>query len=153
MNCDTDKGRFLHELRSTKTFHSLHWIVIKQLPTFSYTFVSHNNTASTGWIYHILCLNSNLLSSIEILYGESCHDHIPINCELKIYHSVEFTIDELTQTGDLKPGILWNQVTDEQFYLYRNNLKCISIYLWEDLLSCHSVECDSNFQYMRLDHL
>ena len=46
MNCDPDKGRFFHELRSMTTFHSLHWIDIEQLPSFSYTYVSHNSTAS-----------------------------------------------------------------------------------------------------------
>ena len=26
LNCDADKGRFFHELRSMTTFHSLHWM-------------------------------------------------------------------------------------------------------------------------------
>ena len=98
-------------------------------------------------------LNSNLVSYIEILYGESNQGHIPIYCELNINHTVEFTFDELTQTVNLKASFLWDQVTDEQFFLYRNSLEGISIDLWDDVLICHSVQCDSNLYNMQLENL
>ena len=93
------------------------------------------------------------MSNIEILYGESCQDHIPTYCELNINHPVELTFDELTHTGNLKADIIWDQVTDEQIYLYRNSLEDISIELWDDVLSCHSVQCDNNFHNMQLENL
>ena len=71
------------------------------------------------------------MSNLEILYGESCQDHITIYCELNINNPVEFTFDETTETGNLKAGIFWDQVTDEQIYLYRNILEKISIETWE----------------------
>ena len=80
------------------------------------------------------------MSNIEFLYGGSCQDHIPVYCELNINRLVEFTFDELTQTGNLKAGIIWDQVTDEQIYLYRSSLEHIPIDFWDDVLSCHSVE-------------
>ena len=153
MNCDPDKWRFFHELRSMTTFLWLHWIDIEQLPSFPYTYVTRNSTGSTNWIDQILCSNSNLVPNIEILYSESCQDHIPIYCELNINHPVEFTFDELTQTGNIKAGILWDQVTDEKMYLCCNSLECISIDLWNDVLSCHSVECESNSHNMQLENL
>ena len=78
MNCDPSKGRLFNELRSTAIFNFRHWIDIEQLPSFSYTYVSHKSTASTSWIDHILSSSSNLMPIIQILYGESCQDHIPI---------------------------------------------------------------------------
>ena len=66
-------------------------------------------------------------------------------------HPVEFTFDTLTQTGNLKAGILLDQVTDEPIYLYRNSLKDISIDLWDVDLSCHSIECDSKFRTKSLE--
>ena len=150
MNCEPGKRKKIHELRSMITFHSMHWVELEQYPSFSYTYVSHNSTASVSWIEHILCSTSNLVSNIEILYGESCQDHIPIYCELNINHPVEITLDELTQTGNLEAGMFWDQVTDEQIYLYRNSLEDISIDIWGDVLSCHSVQCESNFLNMQL---
>ena len=67
------------------------------------------------------------MSYIEILHGESCQDHIPIYCELNMSHPVEFIFTELKQTGNLEAGILWDHVTEEQIYLYRNSLEDISI--------------------------
>ena len=53
------------------------------------------------------------MSNLEISHGESCLDYILIYCELNINHPVEFTFDELTQTGNLKADIFWDQVTDD----------------------------------------
>ena len=69
MNSDTDKARFFHKLMIMTTFHSLHWTDIKRFPSFSLTDVSHSSTASTSWINHIFCSNSNLVSSLETLYA------------------------------------------------------------------------------------
>ena len=63
------------------------------------------------------------------------------------------TFDELTETGNLKTGILWDLVTDEQIYFYCNNLEDISIDLLDDVLSCHSVEFDSSFHKMQHENL
>ena len=38
-----------------------------------------------------------------------------------------------------------------KFYLYRNSLDDFSIDLWNDVLSCYFVECDSNFDNMQLE--
>ena len=54
---------------------------------------------------------------------------------------------------DLKAGIFWDQFTDEQIYLYRNSLEDISFYLRDDVLSCHSVQFDSNFHNIQLENL
>ena len=78
---------------------------------------------------------------------------VPVYCEPNIYQQVEFTFDELTQTVILKARILWDHVTDEQIYSYRNILEGISFDLWDDVLSCHYVECDSIFHYMQLENL
>ena len=93
------------------------------------------------------------MSNLKILYGESCQDHIPIYYEFNINHPVEFTFDELTQTGNLKAGLLLDQVADDQIYLYRNSLEDISIDLWDDVLSCHSVQWDSNYHNKLLERL
>ena len=72
---------------------------------------------------------------------DSCPDHIPTYCELNINCPVEFTFDELTKTDNLKAGIFWDQVTDEQIYFYRNSLENVSIDLLDDVLSFHSFKC------------
>ena len=59
---------------------------------------------------------------------------------------VEFTFDELSQTGNLKAGIHWDLVRDEQLYLDSKSLD-----LWDDVLSCHSDQCDSIFHNMQLE--
>ena len=66
---------------------------------------------------------------------------------------VEFNFDELTQSATLKAAILWDQVTGEQIYFYRNSLEDISIDLWDVVLSCHSYQCGSNFHNRRLENL
>ena len=58
MNFDPKKGRFFHKLGSTTTRHFLHWTDIGKLPSLSNLYVSHNRTASTSWMDHILCSNS-----------------------------------------------------------------------------------------------
>ena len=117
-NCDPDKGWYFNELRRMATLHSLHWTDIEKLPPFSYIYVSHNTTASTSWIDHTLCSTSNLGSNLEILYGKSCQDHIPINWELTINHPAGFTLNELTHTGKLKQVCFgtWSQ-TNEFTYI------------------------------------
>ena len=76
-----------------------------------------------------------------------------IHCEFIINHQFEFTPIDLIQTAILKAGLLWDQVIDEQIYLYRNSLEDITIDLWLDVLPRHSVECDSNFHNMQLENL
>ena len=88
---------------------------------------SHNSTALTSWIDQILNSNSNLVSNLEISYGDWCQDHIPFHCELNMNYPVEYTFDEPTKTSNLKAGIFWDQVTDDQIYLYRISLDDISI--------------------------
>ena len=141
--CVPDKGRFFHELRTD----------IKQLPSFSYTYVTQNSTASTSEIEQILCSNLNIMSHYEFLDGELWKDHLPIYCELNINYPVEFNFDEPTETDNLKAGIFWDQVTDEQIYLNRNSLEDASIDLLDDVSNIQSVKCGSSFPNTQVRNL
>ena len=76
-----------------------------------------------------------------------------IYCELIINNPVDFTSDELTRVGKLKSGTFLDQVKDGQIYLYRKSLENISIYSWDNVVSCHSVKCDRNLHNLQLENL
>ena len=48
---------------------------------FAFTYVSQNSSETTRWLGHFVCLNPQIFSQIGILYADTLHDHIPINCE------------------------------------------------------------------------
>ena len=83
-NADPNKGRFFKELKSFSNENSLIIIDNEALPANSYTYVSSNDSGGTSWLDHVLCSSANIVANINISYGHTFDDHIPIGCDINI---------------------------------------------------------------------
>ena len=83
-NCDPNKGRFFKEFSKFVNDFSLNAADIRSLPEDTHTYVSRNNNCSTSWLDHLVVTNTNLVSSISVMYGDTFEDHIPLQFALSL---------------------------------------------------------------------
>ena len=57
---------------------------ILELSCESFTYISSNISCSTSWLDHILSSNGNLIQNIDILYGTTFYDHVPMMFEIVV---------------------------------------------------------------------
>ena len=150
-NCHPNRGRFFHEFLNLTNEHALTKADLDNLPPFSYTYISSNNSAGCSWLDHVACSRPTIVSNFNIMYGSTFQDHIPLCFELCLPHIPNFSDCELKFDNNL--NILWDNVTDEQLDVYSDTLEDLSVELWVDALSCSSNDCDSDAHIAQLDLL
>ena len=75
LNADPFKGRFYNYLKQFVDDHNF-TVADLILPINSYTYISTHDT--TSWIDHVITSRSNLVNNINIKYGVTISDHIPL---------------------------------------------------------------------------
>ena len=74
--------------------------------------------------------------------GYFSFDHIPIYCEVAIPCINSET--NLQDQHSEKFHIQWDNISDDQKTLYRDNLDELAIEIWADVLSCNVSFCDNS---------
>ena len=139
-NCDPHKGRFYKELKNFCSNFNIHICDVDRLPANSFTYISQNESCNTSWIDHILTSNSNIVENIDINYGTSFSDHIPLSFELKLSSSpiISATIYE-SNMHDLL--ILWEKASPEQIDQYALCLDELVSEFINSGIMCHTEMC------------
>ena len=144
LNCDPSKGRFYDKLNALVKEFALYPLDISELPASSYTYISHNETASTSWLDHILCSRCSIACNVEILYGITFTDHIPIMCEIRLPCKVEVSALDDTLTAPHGYNIPWETLSDDHLLTYSANLEFLARYMWYDVLACNDSNCNNS---------
>ena len=143
-NCDPTKGRFYRELSSLISTHSLHVTDVINLPADSYTYMSSNSTCSTSWLDHVVTSRLDLVRNIDILYGVTLDDHVPVSFSINVGSFEPPAIDpEINATKYFH--INWDKKSDDEISFYKLKLDYFISDINDDSISCTKVDCsDAN---------
>ena len=121
LNCDPNKGRFYREF--TEFTHNFNFEMIDlQLPADSFTYLSPGNNTTTSWLDHLVVSNVSNISGIQILYGMTLYDHIPLSFNLDI-PNLPVNLQYILKKDEIvKELIRWDKLKDADIDLYATNL-------------------------------
>ena len=141
-NADPFKGRFWNELKHF--VDELNFIIADYnvLPTESFSYLSPAHS-TTSWLDHVLTSDSNLVSDIKILYGDTIFDHIPISFSLILPNYKEKVIFPKKETNiDKNEFILWNKMTELEIASYNEKIKGFLDEYNNEALYCNQINCN-----------
>ena len=147
-NSDPTKGRFFKELHSFVTECSLTFADIECLPSTSHTYIGSNDACSTSFIDHVICSSPCDINNIEIMYGTTFYDHIPMKFSL----AFETINDDADSVDDLVGDSLflpWSSLNEEDIDAYSFCLENLCDQF--ELLECRSVFCSNPRHFDVLD--
>jgi len=150
-NCDPNKGRFFTELDKLTRDSSLCIRDIESLPADSYSYVSRNNTCSTSWLDHVITSSNCVPRNIEICYGLSVEDHIPLTFFIDLCLSddiARITVDRVT---DSSSNVMWHRVTAHQANDYCHILDNLCTNYFNGVFSCNKKFCRIDQHYREID--
>ena len=124
-NADPSKGRFFAEMTDFVDALSMHIVDVMSLPLTSHTYVSCNESCSTSWIDHVVSTSMDKVKNVKILYGETFHDHLPIEfeCTFNVLLRNDVVNDN---SNDFHRFIPWKQVGNVDLVLYAEYLDELS---------------------------
>ncbi len=147
-NADPTKGRFWPELESFIAESGMFVTDVDLLPFDSYTYLSSFN--STSWLDHVVVSDRDIVDHLQILYGQTFYDHIPISFELKIPMGTEFNIIN-NRSLDVNNFIIWDKLSRAERKDYNLNVEVsLGGYLNRALL-CSDSNCKSDMHRSLLD--
>jgi hypothetical protein len=149
LNADPNKGNFWPEMERFLENTGL-FVADSSLPIDSFTYLSpaHN---STSWLDHILVSDKNCIKDIEILYGKTLYDHIPVSFEVEFPIEIGFKMCE-PSVIDIKDFVLWDKLSAHERKAYNNGVQDdLQDYCNESLL-CKSINCNLESHKKLLDN-
>ena len=154
-NCDPNKHpRFFHEFSNFSNEHGMHMCDINNLPPDSYTYVSDNNVSSTSWIDHVLATDQAIISDVNILYGDTFYDHIPLSFKLRLPVLSLDVSPIFIDNHEQKPHIVaWSKVTDYEKNSYSDMLDEIIDNFSNNALRCSELNCSNINHTLEIDEL
>ena len=136
LNADPFKGRFYNYLKQFVDEHDFA-VADLSLPINSYTYISTHDT--TSWIDHVIVSQPNLVHNVNIKYGLSISDHIPIafNLEFDINNDNAPALD----IGNTR-SVNWKKLNNNEEKKYSEILdKCLKNY-FNIALQCRDQYCN-----------
>ena len=152
-NSDPSKGRFFEKLDALVREFSLYAADIANLPASSYTYISKNETAATSWLDHVICSRVSLVDSVEILYGTTFSDHIPLACNLRIPALVKVSLVDDNRVPSNTMRINWDRLSDNSLLDYGENLDSLALNISFDVLTCSEPNCRNADHHAQLTSL
>ena len=141
-NCDPRRGRFFEEFKNLSITHSLEMCDILELSCESFTYISSNLSCSTSWLDHILSSNGNLIQNIDILYGTTFYDHVPMIFEIIIPDTLVH--EPSTCLGDVfdeEMLVNWSILTENDIVNYADSLEYFIEGFHNEGTQCHGHLC------------
>ena len=150
LNCDPQKGRFFKYFKEFNDNHNLS-MADSRLPIDSFTYVSAAHKSSTSWLDHIVVLNNNIITNINIKYGDTIFDHIPLEFEL-IIPNVSVSLPDWQDDSDIvQEFVRWDKLTDFDVEMYKSDIaQSLANFVNESFL-CTDLNCDSQIHMAKLD--
>ena len=108
-NCDVSKGRFFAYFQRVVNNYDMSIVDIERLSPDSFTYISRRNCCSTSWLDHVISSNQGSISNVEVLYGLSVEDHIPVYFSYSVPDIVQ---NEIATNDESPPFVLWNKLTE-----------------------------------------
>ena len=153
-NCDPYKGRFFEEANKFANNNALQFVDILNLPNDTYTYISENSSCSTSWIDHFMISDPDIIDNIEVLYGSTFADHIPIKCDL------HFPCDILTKPQPPLMGnneniflVEWSKCNTEDKNSYLSLLDLLIDNIESDTIFCQCSNCSDPTHLNEIDKL
>ena len=145
-NCDSSKGRFFNYFNNMINIYDLSIVDIERLSPDSFTYVSRRDCCATSWLDHVVSSNPNSISNLEILYGQSVEDHIPVYFSYKLHNFIAINVerDESQFTY-----VLWNKVSKFEIEKYATTLDYFLSEFYTEAFSCSARNC-SNVKHKKL---
>ena len=140
INGDPAKGRFFQEFSTLAAEYNLKFDDLI-LPPDSFTYLSAGHSFSTSWLDHIVSSNNAIITDVNIMYGHSLFDHIPIEFNLK----VKFLLPKFEMQEDLSPNfchfVSWDKLNGDDLASYRISLENLLNSYNNDSLMCTNRKC------------
>ena len=141
-NCDPRRGRFFEEFKNLSITYSLEMSDILELSCESFTYISSNISCSTSWLDHILSSNGNLIQNIDILYGTTFYDHVPMIFEIVVPDNLIH--EPSTCLGDVfdeEMLVNWSILTENDIVNYADSLEYFIQGFHSEGTQCHGHLC------------
>ena len=153
-NADPFKGRFFSEISRFNSENGLAFADVANLPADSYTFISNNSTSSTSWLDHVVVSSLDLIFNIEVLYGYTFYDHVPLLFNLRVPNAVTFASLNANFSHSFDNFFVdWENLSPLNKEMYSDLLDELSINLLSNSLSCYYDSCDSDAHKNSLNEL
>ena len=152
-NADPNKGRFFNFLEKFSIENSLFISDTAELSDNNYTYISSNSACSTSWLDHILCSSQELISNIQILYGTTFYDHIPLLFDLTIPQRVFYADVPLRRKNVDFNRVDWDKVDDDYKERYAQVLDELCMEVFQNVLYCRWDGCRDGAHIDSLDSL
>ena len=141
-NADPFKGRFFSEFSKFANENFIQISDISNLPADSYTYISNNNDASTSWLDHVAVSSPGLVFNVEILYGCTFYDHVPLFFNVHIPQLVSFSNVNMNNQNMHDIHLIdWDKVSSEDKEIYSDILDELSSTLKFNSLICNFDAC------------
>ena len=153
-NCDVSKGRFFAYFQRVVNNYDMSIVDIERLSPDSFTYISRRNCCSTSWLDHVISSNQGSISNVEVLYGLSVEDHIPVYFSYSVPDIVQ---NEIATNDESPPFVLWNKLTELDKECYSTKLDFFLDKYMNEAFSCSSQNCtcedhrrliDESYQYL-----
>ena len=152
MNCDPHKGRFFSELNDFMQYFNF-TLTDLALPSDTFTYIGSDHNCCTSWIDHVIASHTNLINNINVQYGSTLCDHIPITFNLCLPNNV--TVNEIHVSQTLvNEFIKWDKLSDANRKDYAHDLSCLlNHYSQADIFQCTTNNCNLTDHKHKLDAL
>ena len=131
---------------------SLNFCDISNLSPDTYTYISENSSCSTSWIDHILSSDEDMLSEIEVLYGDTFSDHIPIKFKLRMPANCQVSPVRLPPKSQ-DPLVAWSKATNVNINNYSFVLDTLVGDFLNDAIICHDEKCENISHKKNIENL
>jgi hypothetical protein len=148
-NADPIKGRFWAEIEKIVTNKGL-FVADSVLPMDSFTYLSaaHN---STSWLDHIITSDKNCIKEVNILYGKTIFDHIPVSVLIEFPTNAELKLRNLSSIN-AQDFIMWENLTEQEIEAYNCGVHTELNNYYNESLCCSIQNCDSECHKKQLDN-
>ena len=155
MNCDPAKGRFFKEIDALMKKYTLDMTDRDRLPPDSFTYVSSSNICSTSWLDHVIDSGGLRFGKIEIMYGETFFDHIPLYFEILLSNNLfnGNLLEESKHESDTNEVVKWDDMSDADRKTYANTLDFLVSGRFSEALSCSDKTCSEPGHHNELSDL
>ena len=153
-NCDPRRGRFYSLFSEMINYLSLSAVDIDRLSLGTYSYISRNEGCSTSWLDHVVSSNPNLVKDVEIIYGLSLEDHLPLVFSLYLESSFNPLLEPQADyfRNNHHPCIAWDRVVEEHIELYNQRLDVLLGDFVNHVSVCSEKVCNNSEHRVDLEH-
>jgi hypothetical protein len=140
-NCDPNKGRFFTEFSNLIQTYHLHAVDL-DLSQDNFTYISAGQNCATSWLDHIVASKKSNVKNVDIMYGLTLFDHIPVQFNI-ILSNLEVGPILNNPIKQNSTFILWDKASENDIAHYKLTLDSLVKNYLCNAFMCNEVKCDN----------